>query len=125
MSKINKTIIGQIVSLVLGWLIGVGIIKFINVSYPDFMRDASFGALIIISLIFVNSYLFSITFISNLWFQKLSKWNYLIPAILILVALILDGGFWLGTEFQYGLVSLVAGWVLAWIVNFVVGLIKK
>ena len=125
MSKINKTIISQSVSLVLGWLIGVGIIKFINVSYPDFMRDASFGALVIISLIFVNSYLFSITFISNLWFQKLSKWNYLIPAILILVALILDGGFWLGTEFQYGLVSLVAGWVLAWIVNFVVGLIKK
>ena len=125
MSKINKTIISQSVSLVLGWLIGVGIIKFINVSYPDFMRDASFGALVIISLIFVNSYLFSITFISNLLFQKLSKWNYLIPAILILVALILDGGFWLGTGFQYGLVSLVAGWVLAWIVNFVVGLIKK
>ncbi len=79
----------------------------------------------------IFSYVFIITFLSNLWFQKTDsgvRISYLVPTgLFLLFSLILS--FTLGSiNFElvgYWLIAFLGGWVLAWVVNFVAGLIKR
>lgn len=71
--------------------------------------------------------LFFTVFYLNLWFQKLNKWTYLIPVVLILLLVCFVGLLNNNLLFalKYWLIAFVGGWIAAYVVNFFAGLIKK
>ncbi|MFZ3020044.1 MAG: hypothetical protein WA051_00800 [Minisyncoccia bacterium] len=121
-----KILISQLVPLFLGYLFGQWILLFLNTNFPN---NISFplGGLVALILGWIYGYLFFIVLLSNLWFQKgISKWNYLIPAILVFLFPIFDNNS--QTIIQgvvYWLIAFMGGWILAKIVNFVANFIKK
>lgn len=122
MKNTYKILLSQIISLVLGYFGASWLSSFSHTSLFD-VGGEGFIAFILIPFV----YLFLIVLISNLWFQKLNKWNYLIPAILVLIPTLMlsidsSSDYIL---YKYYLEAFIGGWILAWIVNFVAGLIKK
>lgn len=121
MNKYLTIVVSQIFSIVAAYFFANWLGELSNESLFD-IKASAFIALFYWPLI----YLLLVTFISNLWFRKLNKLNYLIPAIILFLIFVYvdyaSSDLWL--VLGYWLIAFLGGWVLAWVVNFVVGKIK-
>ena len=122
-----KIILSQVVSLVSAYFVASWIGEY-------FGKPSDGGLFVGLNSIVAYAFFFLpiiyvglITFVSNLRFLKLSKWNFIIPSIFVLIFEISmgynSGGFWFGIK--YWLIAFLGGWILAWIVNFFADLIKS
>ena len=116
--------------IVLTYFISFVLAYFLASWLGGYLDDGSFwvmsGGLIAFSLLpFI--FIFFVVLFANLWFQKLNKWSYLIPAILILLFVGLLGYSSNNLLFvlKYWLIAFVGGWVLARVVNFVAGMVGR
>lgn len=125
MRAASKIIVSQIVSLVLAYFAGQWIVSLVDKLMPA-ATGFPLGDVAVFVLGLVYIYLLLIVSVSNLWFVQISKWNYLIPAILVLIFPFFDNNKEsLVQGLVYWLFAFLGGWILAWVVNFVAGLVKK
>lgn len=117
-----KSILVYLVSILLAYFSALWLGEYLN-DGGFLVNSGGFMATVMLPYTF----LFFVTFISSLWFIKLNKWFYLVPAILIILFMGFLG--YLSNNLllviEYWLIAFTGGWVLAWIVNFVAGIVRK